>query len=74
MEIKKEEKIADKLNLVAYCGLYCGLCAEHTRIPRQASNLRESMVKEGYESLDKNDPRLNKEFWEFLTNLSNPDL
>jgi len=29
----KGETVAD-LSLVTYCGLYCGLCAEHRRIPR----------------------------------------
>jgi hypothetical protein len=35
------------LDQVTYCGLYCPLCAERGRIPRQASILKESMAKEG---------------------------
>ncbi len=38
------------LRFVTYCGLYCGLCTERGRIPRQAAALRELMRKEGYET------------------------
>jgi len=62
----------DSLKLVTYCGLYCGLCAQHGRIPRQANALRESMVKEGYESWGKEISGFN-ECWKFLTDLCNPD-
>ena len=39
------------LNLeeVAFCGLYCGLCASRRRIPQQAARLRETLRKEGYD-------------------------
>ncbi|MBC7233143.1 MAG: DUF3795 domain-containing protein [Chloroflexi bacterium] len=39
------------LNLeeVAFCGLYCGLCASRRRIPQQAASLRETLRKEGYD-------------------------
>ena len=62
----------DKLKLVTYCGLYCGLCAQRSRIPREASHLKESMVKEGYEFWGKELPKF-KDFWTFLTDLSNPE-
>lgn len=62
----------DKLDLVTYCGLYCGLCASRGRIPRQANVLRESMSKEGYEFWGKDLPGFN-EFWSFLSDLSDPD-
>ncbi|MCJ7506058.1 DUF3795 domain-containing protein [Candidatus Bathyarchaeota archaeon] len=61
----------DKLKLVTYCGLYCGLCAQRCRISREASRLKESMVKEGYEFWGKELPGF-KDFWTFLTDLSNP--
>jgi hypothetical protein len=60
------------LKLVTYCGLYCGLCAERGRIPRQANLLRESMAKEGYEFWGKELPGF-EEFWTFLRNLCGPD-
>jgi len=63
----------DNLKLVTYCGgLYCGLCAEHGRIPRQANALKESMTKEGYEFFGKKLPGFN-DFWKFLTDLCDPD-
>ena len=62
----------DKLKLVTYCGLYCELCAERGRIPKQADVLRASMTKEGYELWSKEIPCFN-EFWKFLTNLCDPE-
>ncbi|MDI7277408.1 MAG: DUF3795 domain-containing protein [Anaerolineae bacterium] len=37
------------LEEVAYCGLYCGLCASRRRIPAQARMLRETLRREGYD-------------------------
>ncbi|MCR4407622.1 MAG: hypothetical protein NUW24_12000, partial [Anaerolineae bacterium] len=37
------------LEEVAYCGLYCGLCASRRRIPQQAAALRETLRREGYD-------------------------
>jgi len=37
------------LTYVTYCGLYCKLCAQAGRIPRQAAELADSLVKEGWE-------------------------
>ncbi|MFZ5924886.1 MAG: DUF3795 domain-containing protein [Bacillota bacterium] len=37
------------LEEVAYCGLYCGLCASRRRIPQQAVMLRETLRREGYD-------------------------
>ncbi len=58
----------DELKLIAYCGLYCGLCAERARIPEQAQALRETMAEEGYEYWGTDLPAF-KEFWFFLNNL-----
>lgn len=60
------------LRLVTFCGLYCGLCAERARIPRQARALSESMSKEGYEAWAIELPGFN-EFWSFLAGLCDPD-
>ena len=39
----------DQISLVGYCGLYCGLCAERNRIPKQAKMLLQSL-QEGYDN------------------------
>ncbi|MBM4431521.1 MAG: DUF3795 domain-containing protein [Chloroflexi bacterium] len=62
----------DESSLVTYCGLYCGLCAERARIPRQASALREAMDKEGYQYWGGDLPDF-QEFWRFLEHLCDPD-
>lgn len=62
----------DKLKLLTYCGLYCGLCAQRGRIPQQAAALRESMAKEGYEFWAKELPGFNN-FWRFLSDLCDPE-
>jgi hypothetical protein len=62
----------DKLRLVTYCGLYCGLCAQRGRIPRQAQALRDSMAREGYDYWGKELPGFEG-FWAFLANLCDPD-
>jgi len=62
----------DKLRLVTYCGLYCGLCAQRGRIPLQAKALRDSMAKEGYESWAGQMPGFS-EFWGFLAGLRDRD-
>jgi hypothetical protein len=62
----------DKLSLVTYCGLYCPLCAQRGRIPRQAQALKESMAKEGYEFWGRELPGFEA-FWMFLSDLADPD-
>ena len=39
----------DRLKHVTYCGLYCKLCANIARIPRQAQALRDTLHKEGWQ-------------------------
>ena len=39
----------DNKDLVTYCGLYCGLCDYHARIPQRAAALRESLRMAGNE-------------------------
>lgn len=59
----------DELELVTYCGLYCKLCAERTRIPARAQALREAMRLEGYDSWGRDIPGFDA-FWAFLGNLT----
>ncbi|MCR4402640.1 MAG: DUF3795 domain-containing protein [Firmicutes bacterium] len=61
--------VSVNLEEVAYCGLYCGLCASRRRIPKQAATLRESLRKEGYDRGYFDVPGLDKvfaAFWEGL--------
>lgn len=37
-------------DLITYCGLYCGLCAERSLVPSKAHELRELVRDEGYDS------------------------
>lgn len=69
--VKKGKKM-DNLKLVTYCGLYCGLCSNRARIPRQANALRETMTKEGYDKWATGIAGFN-EFWKFLTERCDPD-
>ncbi len=58
------------LKYVTYCGLYCRLCANLARVPRQASALRETLRKDGWERFG---PQLIEGFggfWDVLAKLS----
>ena len=57
------------LTKVAYCGLYCGLCAQRNRIPQRARDLQESMQKEAFDQWGTEIPGF-KEFWSFLNGLA----
>jgi len=56
------------LRQVTYCGLYCGLCSQCNRTPRQARALRETMQKDGWDQWGREMPQF-AEFWEFLGRL-----
>jgi hypothetical protein len=58
----------DQLEFVAYCGLYCGLCAERTRIPERAAALQQAMAEEGWPFWGPTFPDF-VEFWRFLEQL-----
>ncbi|MDY6878327.1 MAG: DUF3795 domain-containing protein [Chloroflexota bacterium] len=60
--------MADQLEFVTYCGLYCGLCAAHARIPKRAAALREAMAEEGWPDWGGGIPGFT-EFWRFLEGL-----
>ena len=59
----------DRLKLVTYCGLYCDLCSTRGRVPKQASALKDTMTKEGWEYWGNSVPGF-KEFWKFLDGMS----
>ncbi len=62
----------DDLELVTYCGLYCGLCSQRCRTPGQAGLLRATMEKDGWDKWAKDTPSLPgfNEFWSFLGRLA----
>lgn len=62
----------EELRPVTYCGFYCGLCAERSRIPNQARALRDTVVKEGYDFWGQDLPNF-REFRAFLERMCDPD-
>jgi hypothetical protein len=72
MKIDKEGTKMDKRLLVAYCGLYCDLCSQRTKVPEQAKALMELMKKDDYENFGP-DIQGFKEFWNFLGGLTKLD-
>jgi hypothetical protein len=66
----------DKISLVTYCGLYCGLCAQRARIPQQAKQLEDTMHEEGYDFWYQYVPTFKETFppfWQFLKQLAASD-
>jgi hypothetical protein len=59
----------DKHSLVAYCGLYCDLCSQRTKVPEQAKALMKIMKKDDYENFGPDIQGFN-EFWKFLKGLT----
>jgi hypothetical protein len=70
---EKKESIAENpLRFVAYCGLYCGLCANRSRIPKRAELLQKTLHEEGMDSWFEYIPSLRDTFptfWKFLDTL-----
>jgi len=60
------------LELVTYCGLYCGLCAHRNRIPRRAAALRESMRNGGWDVWSKDFPHFH-DFWIYLNDVADSE-
>ena len=56
----------DALSLVAYCGLYCGLCAERARVPSMAGRLQETLKEEGYDSFYQFVPDIKDGYPQFM--------
>ena len=61
-----------EITLLSLCGLHCDLCAQRSRIPRQAQALRESLHLEGLEYWGPSLPGFDG-FQVFLANLCEPD-
>lgn len=64
--------MSDPLDLITYCGLYCGLCSNRNRIPQHARKLKETLIREGYEHFGPEIPMF-REFWQFLNLLEQND-
>ena len=60
----------DDLRYVTYCGLHCMLCSNMGRVPEQASALRETLKKDGWECFGEHAMPGFKEFWAALERLS----
>ena len=60
----KADAATDRRKLVAYCGLYCGLCDWHTRLPQRAAALAESIAMAEFPA--------PKPVGKFLADLSHP--
>jgi len=58
----------ENLELVTYCGLFCGLCAGRARIPQRAAALQAAMTEEGWPDWGANIPGFAG-FWSFLQGL-----
>jgi len=61
------------LRYVTYCGLYCGLCAQRSRIPQQARQLQKSLREEGFDDFYQYVPEMKETFppfWRFLQELA----
>jgi len=57
-----------QLEFTPYCGLYCELCAERSRIPQRAAALQQAMAEEGWPYWGSSVPDFT-EFWRFLEGL-----
>jgi hypothetical protein len=70
-EAKPAGAEADKLKRVAYCGLYCGLCSGHAKIPELASALAATLRQdEADRGLLRS--RDGKAFWNRLNDMARP--
>jgi len=66
----------NSLRHVAYCGLYCGLCAQRGRIPQQAHQLQQTLREEGFDDFYQYVPEMKEAFppfWQFLQKLAEFD-
>ncbi len=62
---------AGSLQMISYCGLYCNLCGQRSRIPKLAQALRKAMETESWEAFGGFFPQF-KEFWDFLNRICAP--
>ncbi|MDH7509246.1 MAG: DUF3795 domain-containing protein [Methanomassiliicoccales archaeon] len=64
------------LDHVAYCGLYCGLCAQRAEVPVRSKALIEILHDEGFDDFYQYDPEMRESFppfWNFLQKLASFD-
>ncbi len=61
----------DDMKHVTYCGLYCKLCANIARIPRQAAALRDTLAKGGWTLFGESVFPGFGEFWKVLERFGN---
>ena len=55
---------------ICYCGLYCGNCSIKAKIDPAAETLRNEIKKIGYDEIIINYIPGGKEFWNFLTGMT----
>jgi hypothetical protein len=60
----------DKNEIVAYCGIYCGLCGANARIPQTARQLRDYLEHGAYEDRERGNESFSV-FWVYLQELAN---
>lgn len=60
----------EDLKNVTYCGLYCRLCSNMSRVPQLATALRDTLAKDGWESYGEYVEPDFKLFWAALGRLS----
>jgi hypothetical protein len=65
-----KEKEMDSKTLVTYCGLYCDLCSDRTKIPERARALMEELKKADYEDWGPDILEGFTEFWSLLRKLT----
>lgn len=62
-----------ELECVAYCGLYCDLCAQRAEVPVRSKALIKSLHDEGFDDFYRYDPEMKESFppfWHFLRKLA----
>jgi len=62
----------EKLKLVAYCGLYCGLCSGHGRIPKLAAALVATLKQDEYDRWGLGSAE-DRAFWKRLNKMTKTD-
>ena len=53
-------------DLITYCGLYCGLCAERCLLPSKSRELRELVKDEGYDLFHEHVPGMKDHYPSFV--------
>jgi hypothetical protein len=64
---------SEDTSLISFCGLYCGLCAQNSRIPKLALELQKTLHEEGFDDFYQYTPEIREKFpsfWKFLRELA----